>query len=352
MSQKPCFIITIDTEGDNLWLKPKKITTRNANFLPRFQSLCESYGFKPTYLTTYEMAISPIFQKFGKDIITRKTGEIGIHLHAWNTPPIIPLTKNDFFFHPYLIEYPESVMRKKIQFLTNLLEKIFGVKMRSHRAGRFGFNETYANMLVEYGYCIDCSITPHVSWKETIGDPAQEGGPDYTNFPNNYYFLDLEDISRPGISSLLEVPVTILVKYKIFTDPLRRLFKKIPIGKSLFDHRTLGQRIIDHYFSYWVQPHKGNLNKILWVMNQAILKRKSYVEFILHSSELMPGGSRTFPQKKDVEQLYKDLEAIFSVANKNFVGSTLHEFYQKVLNDFKLNSFFQNSGERNHNSNL
>jgi len=241
MNKKPSFIITIDTIGDNLWSRPKEITTLNVHFLPRFQSLCESYGFKPTYLTAYEIAISPTFQEFGKDIITRKTGEIGMHLLAWNTPLIIPLNKNDFFIHPYLIEYPESVMRRKIQFLTNLLEKIFGVKMRSQRAGRFGFNETYAKMFIENGYYIDCSVTPHVSWKETIGDPNQEGGPDYTNFPNNYYFLDLEDISRPGISFLLEVPVTIFAKYKFITAPLRRLFKKIPIGKTAFDHRHWGK---------------------------------------------------------------------------------------------------------------
>jgi hypothetical protein len=39
MSETP-FIITIDTEGDNLWACPRHITTRNAAYLPRFQSLC------------------------------------------------------------------------------------------------------------------------------------------------------------------------------------------------------------------------------------------------------------------------------------------------------------------------
>ncbi|MFX0196917.1 MAG: deacetylase [Candidatus Hodarchaeota archaeon] len=332
MSQKPSFIISIDTEGDDLWSRHKKITTKNINFIPRFQSLCESYGFKPTYLTTYEMAISPSFQEFGKDILTRNTGEIGMHLHAWNTPPIIPLTKNDFVFLPYLTEYSESVMRKKIQFQTNLLEKIFGVKMRSHRAGRYYLNEIYAKILVENGYCVDCTVTPHVSWKNTIGDPNQEGGPDYTNFPNDYYFLDLEDISRPGSSSLLEVPVTIFARYKFITAPLWRLSKIIPVGKSWYDYRTLGQRAIDHYFAYWLMPMpiKGSLNRMLWVLNKAIHEKRSYVEFTLHSSELMPGGSPTFTQKKDVEQLYRDLEILFRVASKNFVGSTLYEFYEKV----------------------
>lgn len=40
------FLITVDTEGDNLWQwKPgEKITTENSLFIPRFQELCEKYG--------------------------------------------------------------------------------------------------------------------------------------------------------------------------------------------------------------------------------------------------------------------------------------------------------------------
>jgi len=48
MSETP-FIITIDTEGDNLWANPREITTHNAAYLPRFQSLCERFRFKPVY---------------------------------------------------------------------------------------------------------------------------------------------------------------------------------------------------------------------------------------------------------------------------------------------------------------
>ena len=35
MSDTP-FIITIDTEGDDLWSRPRAITARNAAWLPRF----------------------------------------------------------------------------------------------------------------------------------------------------------------------------------------------------------------------------------------------------------------------------------------------------------------------------
>src|SRR6266478_50265 len=94
------FIITIDTEGDNMWSRPHEITTRNADYLPRFQSLCERYDFRPVYLVDYEMAISPTFVEFGRDVLVRDAGEIGMHLHAWNSPPLVPLTVDDFRFQP------------------------------------------------------------------------------------------------------------------------------------------------------------------------------------------------------------------------------------------------------------
>ena len=62
MVTRPAFLITIDTEGDNLWSRPRTMTTRNAEYLPRFQELCETYGLKPTYLTNWEMTNSPAFQ--------------------------------------------------------------------------------------------------------------------------------------------------------------------------------------------------------------------------------------------------------------------------------------------------
>src|SRR4051812_31716398 len=76
----PAFIITIDTEGDNAWARPRSMTTANARYLPRFQSLCERYRLKPTYLTNYEMARCPAFQEFGHDVLQRGAAEIGMHL--------------------------------------------------------------------------------------------------------------------------------------------------------------------------------------------------------------------------------------------------------------------------------
>src|SRR5438132_4090454 len=148
MSETP-FIITIDTEGDDLWSKPREITTRNAEYLPRFQSLCERFRFKPVYLTNYEMAMSDVFVEFARDVLARGAGEIGMHLHAWNSPPLVPLTSDDLRFHPYLIEYPEPVMKATIKTLTRLLNDRFEQTMTSHRAGRWASEGRDAAMLVD-----------------------------------------------------------------------------------------------------------------------------------------------------------------------------------------------------------
>ena len=111
---RPGLLITIDTEGDNLWSRPREVATRNAAYLPRFQALCERYGFKPTWLTNHEMACCPVFCEFGQDVLQRGEGEIGMHLHAWNSPPIVPLSDDDLSRQPSLIEFPPSVMRDKV----------------------------------------------------------------------------------------------------------------------------------------------------------------------------------------------------------------------------------------------
>ena len=134
------FLVSVDTEGDNLWARPRAITTDNAAYLERFQALCERYGLTPTYFTNYEMATSPVFRDFARGVLDRRAGEIGMHLHAWNSPPLTPLTEDDLTHHPYLIEYPEPVLREKVRAMTGLLEETFAQKMVAHRAGRWALS--------------------------------------------------------------------------------------------------------------------------------------------------------------------------------------------------------------------
>lgn len=322
------FLITIDTEGDNLWSKPRTITTENAHHLPRFQRLCERHGMRPTWLTNWEMACDPAFQEFGRDVLARGAGEIGMHLHAWNTPPLVPLTPDDFTHMPYLMEYPEDVMREKIARMTDLLEVTFGAPMRSHRAGRWGFDARIARLIAARGYRTDCSVTPHVSWRGERGAPQGEGGPDFRGFPENPYLLDLDCIGRPGNSGLLEVPVTIAPCGGATRRRLHVMFRGVrPARRAL--NLLLPQR-------RWLRPNGRNRAAMLRMVREGVASGATHLMFMTHSSELMPGGGPYFATARAIDSLFDDLEALFALASDRCAGMTLSEFTEKHLAESKL----------------
>ena len=69
---------------------------------------------------------------------------------------------------------------------------------------------------------------------------------------------------------------------------------------------------------------------MLAIPRSALRERWPCVEFMLHSSELMAGGSPTLQTRRDVEALYDDLEALFGKAAEQFRGRTLSEFHDEV----------------------
>jgi len=304
---KKYFIITIDTEGDNLWEWDGKsaIGTENAKCLPRFQKLCDSFGFKPVWLTNYEMINDPFYRDFICQVEETKTGELGMHLHAWNTPPEYELVKAHEA-NSYLIEYPVEVMEEKIRFLTEHIEKLTGIRPSTHRAGRWAMNEDYFDLLQKYGYRVDCSVTPHVSWEGHVGESAGSKGSDYVNSSEKPYFI------RQG---LLEVPVTIR-SYKRFFMPDIVTPKRIAGAAK---RMLKGQQV-------WLRPHQSSMSQIRYMIEEVRRSDSDYLMFMLHSSEFMPGGSPNFRTKESIEELYKQINDIFTDAARDFQGITLREY--------------------------
>ncbi len=329
VEQSRYLLVTVDAEGDNLWSRPQHITTQNSRSLPRFQELCERFGFKPTYLTNYEMAEDPFFQEFGRDLVERGRAEIGMHLHAWNSPPLDPLTGNDYYYQPYLIEYPHDVMRRKIEYLTKFLEDTFQSRITSHRAGRWAFNEVYARLLRENGYRVDCSVTPHISWRSHIGDPSRYGGTDYTDFPDRPYLIDLSDISKPGRSDLLELPLTVILRRKTRIHSFMDRFR--PTNRL----RRAYNLVVPPYLM--LSPRRWRLGQLLSILRQSLKEDRAYLEFMTHSSNLMPEGGPAFPTRRAVERLYGSLAEFFELASDHFAGATLSE-YGSLFTDHRSSS--------------
>jgi hypothetical protein len=327
VSGRAAFLVTIDTEGDDMWSRPRLATTENARFLPHFQTLCERFGLRPTYLTTWEMCYSPAFQEFGRDVIRRGAAELGAHLHAWGSPPHSPLTEDDSRYQPYLMEYPPALAEKKLTTLTSALEETFETPMRSHRAGRWGLTNEYVRFLAAAGYRVDCSVTPRLSWRSMPGSPHGTGGPDYSDYPTRAYRMDLRDARSPGSSSLVEVPVTTFpVRYRRSLQPLRGLLRRSQLASAALN-RVFPQAL-------WLRPDGRNAAVLPSLLEKALAEGREYVQLTLHSSELMPGGSPRFRSAQSIERLYDALERLFEAAQGHFVGRTLNEFRDEWASRF------------------
>lgn len=299
------FIITIDTEGDGQWNPKAPCSTKNSKYIPRFQELAEKYGFKPTWLTNYEMANDPFFVDYMRDCLKRGTCEIGMHLHAWHNPPEFDLNKvNDQ--RDYLFEYPKQIMEGKIQTLTELLEETFSTKMLSHRSGRWSTNETYFELLKKYGYKYDCSVTPFMDWSPCVGSTGKPGA-DYSKCPIQPYYI---------YDGILEIPVSIRPMKYIATDAMKTIHS--------FAHELKWCRTERNT---WLRPTKYPSFIALKKVLDVVSADSDYAMFMLHSSEMMPGGSPSFPDNKSIEDLYDCIERIFAYAKRcGYGGCKLSEY--------------------------
>lgn len=301
------FIITVDTEGDNLWQykRGEEVKTENSRFIPRFQELCNRYGFKPVWLTNYEMVNSDEYVRYIKDVLAKGQCEVGIHVHAWNNPPYFKLNSK-FDGNPYLIEYPDDVMRDKFRETYDLIGERIGVKVTSHRAGRWAMDERYFGLLEDFGIRCDCSYTPTVSWMSAPGETVASGC-DYRSVTKDAHM----------VGAVLEVPATIRqYKHYVASGSVRHIVKAAIKGGHL-----------------WLRPALCSLSEMQKLAHDvSIEKGNDYLEFMIHSSELMPGGSPYFVTEQQIERLYDTIEALFQyVSSLGYVGETLESYTNRHI---------------------
>ncbi len=303
------FIITIDTEGDDLWTPVirttgmRRITVENAFYTARFQKLCEKYGFIPTYLVNHEMANADVFISGAKEWLKDYKCEIGMHMHAWNCPPFFELKYKRNINNPYAGDYPHKILWDKLKFITEEIEEKFDKRPTSHRGGRWYIDPWYISALKKLRYEVDCSVTPGVSWNDQIGYRLY--GVDFRRYPDKPYYIGGRDLSRKMTDGIVEIPPTIK-KYS-YIEQIRELKEKPANFKDIMKRRI------------WLRPNGHNLEGMLKLVDCG----DEYIEFMLHSSELMPGGSPTFKTGNSIEHLYHDMEILFEKIAQDRKGISL-----------------------------
>lgn len=295
------FIITVDTEGDNQWTwKPgMPITTTNTGFIGRFQSLCERYSFLPVYLTNYEMIMDEEFCGFAESKSQEGLCEVGMHIHAWFSPPDFEL-QNRFGGQPFITEYPNDVVKEKLAFLKQLIVDRVGVEPVSFRSGRWATNEVLFKMLDELGFLVDCSITPGIS-NYTDKGMSVEHGNDYTK----------EKIEIKSLSGkLIEIPMTTKRIRTLQGTSVKNRARNVILGKDI-----------------WLRPAINTFDEMKKLCDSVEESGIPYLEFMIHSTELMPGGSPYTKTESDVEVLYERMEKLFEYVSDRYTGITLAQYY-------------------------
>lgn len=326
MKPWPFFVITLDTEPDNEWARPREPRTENARFVPRFHELCVRHGLKVTYLMTLEMAQDDFLRDYLRPRLAAGECEVGAHLHPWNTPPLLPVCEDDYRHHPYPFEYPADVQRAKLATLVDTIERQYGARPRAYKAGRWGLDGVHAGLLAEFGFTVDTSVCPGVNWGPSKGHPAGSGGPNYNRAPAKPYRLSADDVCRPGDLPLWEIPPTI-----VFYSPLGRY---VPGVKALYRRFRKVRRAFDrfHLGSEWLRPYPHmTAERLQRVVAIARRSGTPVLNLTFHSSECMPGGSPYNKTEASIEDLYRRLEAFFAFLRRNDVeGVTLSEAARRI----------------------
>ncbi len=77
----------------------------------------------------------------------------------------------------------------------------------------------------------------------------------------------------------------------------------------------------------WLRPYRKSLNDLLFLSNQVKAEGEDYLEFMIHSSELMPGGSPYFKSEEEIELLYMIMKQYFSWVSENgYEGISLSDY--------------------------
>lgn len=301
---RPVFLFLVDTEGDNEWVLHRRIpSVRNLQALPRFQTLCERYGIKPTYVCTYTVAMDDDAVATLSSFVNAGAAEVGTHLHPWTCPPWDTHWDDA---QTYPSELPTELLEAKLRHLTATLTERFGRAPTSYRAGRWGFDIRSARILKSLGYVVDSSVTPLVDWRTNPGIPGGPGGPDFTHAPLHPYRLGGADATIPAITGLAEIPTTIVEDRKIplaMTGWAQSLKEHHPARRALNGFRL--------WRKLWFRPTLETVDAMVTAAEVVERERVGVLNMMLHSSELFPNSSPYFPDAASVDALFDRMDKAF-----------------------------------------
>ena len=295
-------VVTIDVEEEGLFrnrYSPHDAPVKNVAELVSLDPIFRDWGIRPTLLVTYAVIRSEPCRDLLARLRETWQGEIGAHLHHWNTPPLVPL--------PYPDPAPSELMPVELLSfkLKSLLDaiKITGKVPTSFRMGRFNLGPRMFSILEPAGILVDSSIAPM---------RAYYGGPNHLTAPTDPYFPDPNCLLASGNSKILEAPITIVPMLRGLGQFLE-WFKNRPEIPAKW-----APWLAMHLGSLAVQPMWTGLRRLQAGAKLHASRGGKVLTIFFHSSELMPGGCPEHQRSEQVDRFRSRLNRFFAWLRREF----------------------------------
>ena len=294
-ARPPALLVGIDTEADDQWSEKgrRDLRVENASRLPALQSLFDELGVRPTYLVTHEMATRPESATVLRELARSGRCEIGAHLHPWTSPPFRP---EDTAGHTYPMNLPDALLERQLRELTETLERTFGARPTTYRAGRNGVDGRTLRILEGLGYTVDTSVDP-------LFNERRKGGPAFGGAPLAPYRPDYADVTRPGAARILEVPISAATSPAL-PKAVERLYAALPPIPWRGALKRLGLRPV------WLRPSYTTVPDMLAFATRLRERGAPCFNVIFHSSEILAGGSPYTPDAASVARFESALRRL------------------------------------------
>jgi peptidoglycan/xylan/chitin deacetylase (PgdA/CDA1 family) len=325
MTQRPVsVVVTIDTEEDNWFPARDGLTVENIRGVPRLQAILDRHGIRPTYLTTYQVVVRPWAAALLAEIHHSGRGEVGTHLHPWNTPPLHePFSPEN----TSLRKLPSELQREKLDTITSVIRSATGIEPTAFRAGRWSVSPSVIRTLTEAGYRTDSSVLPYVFWPN-VGD-----GPSFHRVPAGPYRLDgLGNVeTHVPHGPVVEVQPTVGFTRWPWTTcgPLLHALRARALRPLHLPGVLARVGALD---CIPLSPEATSLEQMRRVTTVALRNGLDTLNLFFHSGALMPGKSPFVNSAEQLEEFLRRIDSYFTflAAQAPIRSLTLSELGEQV----------------------
>lgn len=320
------YTVTVDTEEEWDWSAgwpTGRPEVTNIDALPRFQSLCDKYGVRPTYFVDLAVLDDCRARKTVLDVAKDASVEVGMHIHPWNTPPIMDsraTVARDTFLH----NLRDDLIAAKLSKVYSRFREL-GLRPTSFRGGRYSSGGQVTAFLQRHGFWADASVLPLTTWPD-------DGAPDYRQRGLLPQRLPPHE---PGAQPLWEIPLTLAFNRR----PLnlwRRCYELVEnswLGKLRLIGIAERLKLVRKIWLNFESPLGEHMLDLLPIARRLGL---AHVCFTVHSSSLMAGKGPYTRTASDEKRIFDLIDRVFAhlSGTSEFVPMTTTELAQRLESQY------------------